>query len=76
MTIDTSFFKRIKGWKTLFVNGVVVLTGIGTAAGVIPVGLDATAIDAGLGGILGGAEMILGAVNIFLRFLTSTKVGG
>jgi len=73
--LNTTFFTRMKGWKTLAVNAVIVATGLGTATGLISGGLEPAAIDAGLNGILGGAEMILGGVNIFLRFLTNSKVG-
>ncbi len=74
--LDTTFFKRIKGYKTLAINAIVMLTGLGTAVGVVPFALDAGTIDAGVNGILGGAEMILGGVNIFMRMITSSKVGG
>ncbi len=74
--LDTTFFKRIEGYKTLAINAAVVLTGLGTAVGVVPFALDAGSIDAGVNGILGGAEMILGGVNIFLRMITKGKIGG
>jgi predicted phage tail protein len=73
--LDTTFFQRIKGYKTFGVNGIVVITGLLTALGIMPAGLDAGSISAGVNGILGGAEMILGGVNILLRFITTTPAG-
>jgi len=73
--METSFFKRIQGWKTLGVNVLVMAMGGLTMAGVIDQGLGPAEIDQGVNNILGGAELILGGVNIFLRWITKTPLG-
>jgi len=73
--METSFFKRIRGFKTLGLNALVVLMGLGTMTGVVPIGVTPDMVSTGTDMLLGGAETILGGVNIFLRMITSTKVG-
>ena len=70
--MNTSFFKRLRGWRTIGMNGLVVLFGLGTALGIIPVGVTPDTIAGGADAIIGGAEMLLGGANILLRLVTRT----
>lgn len=72
--METSFFTRIKGFKTLGINLLVMFTGLLTALGIIDQGLPAAALEEGVNQLLGGAEMALGGVNIFLRMVTNTGI--
>lgn len=56
---------RFKGYKTLVANSVALLVAFGALTGVVIPESDQTALTAG----------ILAAVNIALRFFTTTPVG-
>lgn len=71
---DTTFFTRIRGFKTIATNGVVMLLGLGTMVGVAPAALTFGGIAETAELAIGGAEMIFGAINIMLRMVTKTPV--
>ena len=68
----TTFFLRLKGFRTLLVNGVIVIGGLLQAVGVIDVAPDPALAGEAFDLITGGGSMIIGAINIGLRLITST----
>lgn len=72
--METTFFTRMKGYRTVFVNAVVLLSGLLVALGVIDVGPDVPSIGDTFDTIIGGGAMLLGGVNIALRAMTSTGI--
>ena len=73
--METSFFERIKGYKTMVVNGIIVVGGILVELGVIGAAPDAAAVSGIWDNLFGGGMAILAAINMGLRMVTDTKVG-
>lgn len=72
--METSFFDRIKGYKTLFVNAVVMGLALLQAFGVVEVVPGASEVQGSADNIIGGAAAIYAGVNIWLRWVTTTGI--
>ncbi len=89
--IQVSLLSKLKGFRSLIVHGLMLVTMVLAAAGVIPNPLDAVAANQladsaeavanaaenvqDSGAVTAGVMAIYAAVNIVLRMLTKTPVG-
>lgn len=69
----TTFFDRLRGYKTVTLNGVVLVGGLLQLFGINVLPSPEVAAEA-FDGIVGGGAAILGGVNILLRAVTSSAI--
>ncbi len=72
--METSFFERIKGYKTVTVNAIIMVMALLQALGILDIVPSASDIEGSADNLVGGLAAVYAGVNIWLRWLTTSGI--